>query len=81
MPLFKALQHLSCQGKEYAPGEIIPGAASFPNWKELLEWRYIGYASEDEIKAYEAREAEDVAKNAEKEKANTDAEDVAKNKK
>lgn len=44
--LFKALQENTYNGKTYAPGEIIPGAATFPNLKELLEHRLIGYAEE-----------------------------------
>lgn len=52
---------MMCQGKNYAPGEIMPDAASFPNLKELIDWRYIGYATEDEIKAYEAKQLEDQA--------------------
>jgi hypothetical protein len=43
VPLFKALQHLTVGEKEYAPGEPIPGAANFPNLKELIDFRYIGY--------------------------------------
>lgn len=58
MQLFKALQHLTCEGKDYAPGEILPGASSFPNLKELIEWRYIGYPTIEEIAAYEAKQAE-----------------------
>lgn len=57
--LFKALKHITCEGKEHAPGDIIPGATSFPNLREMIDWRYIGYATEDEIKAYEAKKAEE----------------------
>jgi hypothetical protein len=95
VPLFKALKHLTCEGKEYAPGEVMPGAVSFPNWRELLEWRYIGYATDDEIKAYETKiiaekkEVEEAAKKVTDEKVKADAavkavkevEEAAKNKK
>lgn len=60
--LFKALQHITCQGKEYAPGEIIPGATSFPNLKEMIEWRYIGYATEEEANAYQAEQEKSTSK-------------------
>lgn len=53
--LFKALKHITCQGIDYAPGEIVPGAASFLNLKEMIEWRYIGYATEEEIAVYNAK--------------------------
>lgn len=43
---FKALQYIKCAGEKYAPGDIIPGAASFPNLKEMIEHRYIGYAED-----------------------------------
>jgi hypothetical protein len=65
--LFKALRHITCQGIEYAPGEIIPGATSFPNLKEMIEWRYIGYATPEEEATYEAKQAKlaEIAKQAE----------------
>lgn len=71
--LFKALQYITCQDIEYAPGAIIPGATSFPNLKEMIEWRYIGYATPEEIKAYEAEQQrlEKLAKKKEKQDANT----------
>jgi hypothetical protein len=54
--LFKALKYITCQGKEYAPGEIIPGAASFINLKEMIQYDFIGYATEQEIADYEAKQ-------------------------
>jgi hypothetical protein len=90
---FKALKHITCIGIDYAPGDIVPGAASFINLKEMIDWRFLGYATEEEIAAYEAKQAkqkaaEDTAKKAEEEKAKQAeeaakkaAEDAAKNKK
>ena len=87
--LFKALKHITCEGKEYAPGDIVPGATSFKNLREMIEWRYLGYATEEEIKAYETEQteiaeqkaAEEAAKKAEEEAATKAAEEAAKNKK
>jgi len=73
---FKALQHITCQGKEYGPGEIIPGATSFQNLKEMIEWRYIGYASETEIKTWQAQQ--DELAELEKQQAQQVAEEQAK---
>jgi hypothetical protein len=65
--VFAARKYMLHEGNEYAPGEVMPGAASFPNLKELIDWRYIGYATEKEIAAYEAELA---AEKAEQEKQN-----------
>jgi hypothetical protein len=54
---FKALKHITCLGINYAPGDIVPGAASFINLKEMIDWRFLGYATEEEIAAYEAKQA------------------------
>ncbi|MBU2701175.1 sorbitol-specific phosphotransferase system component IIBC [Sporomusaceae bacterium BoRhaA] len=72
--LFKALKHITCQGKDYAPGDIVPGAASFINLHEMIEYRFLTYATEEEIKVYEQKEAEEAAKKAAEEKAKADAE-------
>jgi len=76
--LFKALQHITCQGIDYEPGRIIPGSTSFPNLMEMIEWRYIGYATEEEIKAYEAEQQrlEKLAKKKEKQSTEEETNEV-----
>ncbi|WP_196607434.1 hypothetical protein [Pectinatus frisingensis] len=58
--LFKALQHIQAANINYVPGDIIPDAASFPNLKELIEWRMIGYPTSDEIKAYKDKNKKNI---------------------
>ena len=45
---FKTLKYMTHEGKNYAPGEIIPGAANFPNLLALIDAHYIGHVSEEE---------------------------------
>ena len=72
---FKALRPLICAGVEYAPGDIIPGASSFPNLKEMIEHRYIGYGEEIQvpiIKDEETKQEQKTVKKAEDEPEQTD---------
>jgi hypothetical protein len=55
---FKALKHITCQGVDYEPGQVVPDATSFPNLREMIDWRYLGYATEEEIATYEKEQAE-----------------------
>ena len=38
---YRALIPLKANGKEYAPGDVVPGASNFPNIKDLVTARYL----------------------------------------
>ena len=56
MPLFKSLKYITCGGIEYVPGQVVPDAESFPNLREMIDYRFLGYATDKEIEEYHAKE-------------------------
>lgn len=52
---YRALIPLKANGKEYAPGDIVPGAPDFPNIRDLVAARYLeaieGAAETKEVKS------------------------------